>query len=209
MKLEEILSQPEPQLNEISAKGALATALIGIPALGMMMHPKKVTDTPGPGPEPEKPAYVQKHDEIEELTQLVVKNRNVNPTFAKQVVLLAKKYEDPVFPKARDIVAIIGIESNFKPQAVSKLKRDPARGLMQVRPGVWKIDPKELASAEAQIKHGSLILKHYYKKLNGDIPKTVSAYNHGITKVRRDRHDDRYYKKYTKELSGLYKPVVY
>lgn len=204
MKLREILIQPEP-LNEISAKGAIAAGLIGIPAFGMMMHPKKAPIGPAPEPAP----YIQQYDEVEELTQMIVKNRKVNPTFAKQVVLLAKKYEDPVFPKARDILAIVGIESNFRPNAISNLKRDPALGLMQVRAGVWKIDKKELADVEQQIRHGALILKHYYVKTKGDIPKAISAYNHGLTKVRRDDYDDRYFDKYSREMHTLYRPVDY
>ena len=89
------------------------------------------------------------------------------------------------------LLSVIGVESSFNPRSVSALSRDPALGLMQVRPGVWNIDPSQLDDLENQIKHGVTILKKYHNKLQNP-EDTLQAYNLGITRFRRGDRNPRY-----------------
>ena len=125
---------------------------------------------------------------------------HVKQDFAEDVVNLALKYEKPVFPRASDILAIISIESSFNPKAVSKLKKDPAVGLMQVRPKVWGLDAAELKSSiEKQIATGSEVLHKYYMKLNAK-EKAVEAYNVGLRNFHKGNGNKEYVAKYKKAL---------
>jgi len=129
------------------------------------------------------------------LAKMLAKKYRVSETLVQEVVDLAYKYESPVFPKAVDILAIVGVESSFDPSAKSQLRHDPALGLMQVRPGIWNIKPSDLGTVEQQIKHGAQILSLYYKKL-GNAEDAVTAYNIGITNFNRGRRNERYVSKY-------------
>ena len=218
MKLHEIL--PQEQLDEVSLKKALATGIIGATLAGAA---PKVTAPKSPPTisqqVPGETRVVAKRpptmDPGEHKTQIdapslrrdkiamqIAKKYRINRDLASQVVDLAFKYEDAVFPKAEDILAITGIESSFNPASVSPLRRDPARGLMQVRPGVWNIDPSELESIEGQIKHGAEILKRYHRKLN-DKGDAVQAYNIGLTKFRRGGANPQYLNKFQNEVNWL------
>jgi hypothetical protein len=124
----------------------------------------------------------------------------VGTDFAVKVAKLAIKHEAATFPKAEDILAVVGIESSFKPHAASKLAKDPAVGLMQVRPGVWGLDPNKLkASAEEQIKVGSKILHDYYQKLKSK-EAALQAYNVGLTNYMKKKGlNPRYVPKFDDE----------
>ena len=115
---------------------------------------------------------------------------------------MAFKYEDETFPRAEHILAVVGIESSYNPASVSRLRHDPARGLMQVRPGVWNIDPSELQNIEGQIKHGAEILRLYHQKLK-DEDDAVQAYNIGFTNFRRGQTNPRYLNKFQNEVNWL------
>jgi hypothetical protein len=132
----------------------------------------------------------------------IVKRFRVKREFAVQVVKYAHKYSKSTFPSAHDIVAIIGVESSFNPQSVSRLRSDPAIGLTQIRPGAWshKIKRQDLNSVENQVKYGAEILHTYYKAL-GDRRGTVQAYNLGLAGYRKGRTNPRYVVKYEKELA--------
>ena len=122
--------------------------------------------------------------------QYVVSTYKVSKQFAEDVVLLTHKYSNDTFPKAKDLLAIISIESSFRPHVKSKLKTDKAVGLTQIRPKVWShlIKPGELSSIENQVKYGAMILTRYHEKL-GDATSAVNAYNVGITAhMRGDRN---------------------
>ena len=129
------------------------------------------------------------------LGKMLARRYRVSESLVQEVVDLAYKYESPTFPKAADILAIVGIESSFDPSAKSSLRHDPAVGLMQVRPGVWNIKPGDLGTVEQQIRHGSQILSHYYTKL-GNKEDAVTAYNIGITRFNRGGRNERYVSKY-------------
>lgn len=126
----------------------------------------------------------QTGSDINQVVAHVSDKYRVNPKLVAQIVHAAKKHERPDFPRAQDILAVIGVESSFNPKAVSQLKRDPARGLMQVRPGVWGMDPNQLSTIDAQISKGAEILHAYYKKF-GTKEAALHAYNVGETNHRK------------------------
>ena len=214
MKLHEVL--PEQHLDEKSLRHALAAGILGT----SMAVPGAISSHSPPEPEPEqtrdeivvtakRPTAPTKHEvdipaptfaERTKLAKNIAEKYRVNEDLVQRVVNLAYKYQDPEFPKAKDILAIIGVESSFNPRSKSGLKRDPALGLMQVRPGVWNIDPEDLSSVESQIKYGVNILKHYYKKL-GHAEDTIQAYNLGITKFRKGARNPRYVSKFQRLIS--------
>ena len=139
----------------------------------------------------------------DKLHEIVTSKFKVDDEKARHIVNTAIKYSHPTFPQAHHILAIAGIESSFNENAVSKLKHDPAVGLMQIRPKVWNIDKKELSTIEGQIRHGAGILHHYFKK-TGSPDAAVKAYNIGLTNFNRGKQQDaahRYHTKFTKELS--------
>lgn len=188
MKLDQLLLT-EDQLNEIKLSQVIASALLGGAATLM-----------APGTPPYKSQEIVNARQADArsklaLTGKIVDKHQIQKDLANQIVTLAHKYERKDFPRAKDILSIIDIESEFRPQAKSQLSSDPAVGLMQVRPGIWKIDPKELDDIEQQIKYGSQILHDYYQKL-GNIEKTIQAYNVGITALRQGTENPRYLGKY-------------
>lgn len=149
----------------------------------------------------------QVNPKLTPLIKTITKRYNIDINLATEIVELAHKYEKPTFPKAKDIIALIDIESGFDPNAVSQLKRDPAVGLMQVRPKVWNLDPSELETPEDQIKIGSDILSLYYKQLKNK-EAAIKAYNIGITNyLDKDNllmvdASERYFSKYNKSLNN-------
>lgn len=93
----------------------------------------------------------------------------------------AQKYDvDPAL-----VAAVIEQESRFMPQAKSPVG---ARGLMQLMPrtGRW-MGAKNLYDPEENIDAGVKYIKYLHKRFNGDLRKTVAAYNAGEGNVRRYR----------------------
>lgn len=160
-------------------------------------------------PEEEKIKPIELEPEVDEEVQLrflasaIARKYRINPELSFKIVDLAHKYEDEVFPKAIDILAVIAVESSFNPRAVSKLRRDPARGLMQVRPGIWGIEPSALNNIENQIKAGVRVLQKYHRRA-GDAEGALHAYNIGITNYRRGKRNPAYVAKVERERDFLY-----
>ncbi len=207
MKLHELRPDVliEERLDEITTRQVLAAGTLAAAALGISFKHGTTTI--------QKPILTKKQDqqaalegEIDRLTQAVTSRYDVDEAEARSIVLLAKRYEKPEFPKARDILAIIGIESSFNAAAVSKLKKDPAVGLMQVRPTVWGIKAAELRNnVSKQVQFGSDVLHRYYLKLK-DREAAVQAYNVGLTNFNLGKQPEaqrRYLQKYTAELAEL------
>lgn len=144
----------------------------------------------------------QKH-----LVKIIVKRHKVNEDLALQIVELAHKYERDDFPRAVDILAVVGIESEFRPHVKSQLDTDPAVGLMQVRLGIWKINPKEMKDIENHIKYGTQILGEYYDQLKGNRKAAIIAYNAGITAYRNGQYTQRYVRKFEIEHASYSKCV--
>jgi membrane-bound lytic murein transglycosylase MltF len=150
------------------------------------------------------PTHVVATKHVSELASRIKgKYKHLSDNDAVKYASLAKKHEHPVFPKAEDILAISGIESSFNPNAKSKLKVAPARGLMQVRPEIWGIKKKDLETPEQQIKKGAEILTQYHSKF-GDIDSAVHAYNIGETNLRKGKNENPKYVSKYKEERKLY-----
>jgi soluble lytic murein transglycosylase-like protein len=93
----------------------------------------------------------------------------------------AKKYDvDPAL-----VAAVIEQESRFRPRAKSPVG---ARGLMQLMPrtGRW-MGAKNLYDPEQNIDAGVKYIKYLHKRFNGDLKKTIAAYNGGEGNVMRYR----------------------
>lgn len=193
MKLEEIVILPGNQLDEINLKNTVAAGALSLSAL---MSPSTLHHDP-------IPKHASRTDmDVATLSNTILKKYRISPQLATKVAGLAKKYEHPTFPKAADILAIVGIESSFIPSSVSKLKKDPAVGLMQVRPKVWGLDPRGLLSdMDLQVKSGADVLHKYYKLL-GNKEDAVHAYNVGLGNFRRGKHNVKYVHKYKNELQS-------
>lgn len=196
MRSQEFLT--EQQLEELNLKKAAAGGILALAAANTMLPSfnRAPVETPA--------AVKQVSPEVEALTKDVLKKYKINPALAANIVELVKKHEHSVFPKARDLLAIIGIESSFNSKAISNLKKDPALGLTQIRPGVWGLNPSEFSQdIEQQISKSSEILAKYNKKL-GDPKKAVHAYNIGLTSFQRGDQNLPYVEKFEKERA-LYK----
>ena len=100
--------------------------------------------------------------------------------------------------------ALIQVESGFDPSAISN---KGAMGLMQLMPGTAKslqvtnpFDPAQNVDA------GVRILKQLLANFNGDVAKTLAAYNAGVTAVQKHRGVPPYKETqaYVKRITSLY-----
>jgi hypothetical protein len=186
-------------LKHAVAAGAIGASLMGNPMKTQMDPTPQIQQKPEPAvvlPAPKPQASPEK----QKMAQMISAKYKVDPDDALEIVRLAHKYEKTTFPKAEDILAIIGVESSFDPDAVSGLRRDPAVGLMQVRPKVWGMDAADLqGDIEKQISTGSDILHLYYKKLRHR-DAAVAAYNVGMSEFRSGNTAEGYVGKYMQEL---------
>jgi soluble lytic murein transglycosylase-like protein len=93
----------------------------------------------------------------------------------------AKKYDvDPAL-----VAAVIEQESRFRPRAKSHVG---ARGLMQLMPrtGRW-MGARDLYDPEQNVDAGVKYIKYLNQRFNGDLKKTIAAYNGGEGNVMRYR----------------------
>lgn len=93
----------------------------------------------------------------------------------------AKKYDvDPAL-----VAAVIEQESRFRPRAKSHVG---ARGLMQLMPrtGRW-MGARDLYDPEQNVDAGVKYIKYLNRRFNGDLKKTIAAYNGGEGNVMRYR----------------------
>lgn len=188
---------PTEQLDEFDLKKALATGTIAAAAAvpSFLGKPAPVA----PMASVAKQAVVKPPAGVQELASIITSKYKVDPALAAKVAALAKKHEKPVFPRAEDILAVIGIESSFNPNAVSGLRRDPAVGLTQVRPGIWGLNPAALkGNIEKQIYTAVKILDQYNQKLKNP-EAALHAYNMGITAYRQGKTNPRYVEKFKNE----------
>lgn len=117
--------------------------------------------------------------------------------FQEEIIKYSKVYNvDPYL-----IGAVIRIESNFNPYAISP---KGAMGLMQIMPttGSWAADKigldnfyiEKLYVSEVNIEIGSWYLKNLNKQFNEDIPLVLAAYNGGSGNVSNWLLDKRFSK---------------
>jgi soluble lytic murein transglycosylase-like protein len=192
VKLYELALTEEEQLEEARLRHALAAAgLAGAAALSGLTDYRSSQPAPTPTVQTANVKKVepvqQPRNDVFTLTQTILDNYRIDPVLAKKIAATAKKYESDVFPTAADILAIVGIESSFNPNSVSGLRRDPAKGLMQIRPGVHNLPVHALSTIDKQIKAGSNILHHYYGRFKS-AEGAVQAYNVGETSFANLKH---------------------
>ena len=137
---------------------------------------------------------------LENLKQVVIDSYDVAPSLVDKIMKSVSRHSKPDFPKAEDLLAVIGVESEFNPRAKSKLASDPALGLMQIRPGVNDLDAVKIGSdIDYQIKVGAQMLADYYRQL-GSEKAALEAYNVGITSYKTGkRKNPRYSAKVMRE----------
>ena len=143
--------------------------------------------------QPKKLSKVQK-----KYLDTITEEYNVDSALVRDVLHYVDKHAHKVFPKREDLLAIIGIESSWRPHAVSPLKVDPAIGLTQIRPGVWRkfiSSAEELLHIENQIKYAAKIL-HYNFKLTENPEDAIIAYNVGYGSWLEGRFTDDYLMKF-------------
>jgi hypothetical protein len=107
-------------------------------------------------------------------------DRSLAREIAKSLAIRAKEHRrDPDL-----VLAMMDVESNFNPNAVSHMG---AVGLMQIMP-VWKKDfgiDKDLHDVDTSINYGLTILSTY-EKVYGNIDMALTAYNRGPNVVNAD-----------------------
>jgi soluble lytic murein transglycosylase-like protein len=117
-------------------------------------------------------------DRIAPAQALVRWNRS-GKDYDPHVQEAARKYEIP----AALIKAVMAAESAFNPRAVS---RRGAQGLMQLMPGTARdLSVRDVWDPAQNIDGGARYLRQLWTQYDGDLFRTLSAYNAGPDAVRR------------------------
>jgi Transglycosylase SLT domain len=194
----------QEQLDEGAIKNAIVGLAIAGGALGIHQAMKAPVEAPSEvvgaihHVEKEEPKFMDKQTSIEHIK----KKFKVSHDVAEQAVHAAFKHAAPngQFPQAHHMLALAGVESSFRPNVKSSLKRDKAIGLTQVRPKTSGLKPKALATIDDQFKHSSAILQKMHKTMKNP-HDTLTAYNNGVTATLRGGNINRNYApKVMKEL---------
>lgn len=134
---------------------------------------------------------------------IITSTYDVGDELVRDVIKFSHKYQKKSFPRAEDILAIVGIESSWDPTAKSNLKFDPAFGLTQIRPIAWKKlipNSSDLISVENQIKYAVEIL-HLNYRLTKSKDDAIIAYNVGYGNWLNGNFGFDYLLKFKSELS--------
>jgi len=148
------------------------------------------------------PINMEKPTDESKLASKIGGAFGIAPAEAKDIIRAAKAYEDKSFPTHKDILAVIAVESSFRPDAENK----GAYGLMQVQLNQHKtnaINVKALKEPLHNIAVGSGILKQYYKMLGKDRDAAIVAYNTGPDLVLKGIYNMEYLDKVKKFRSWL------
>lgn len=97
------------------------------------------------------------------------------------VVKIAKSLSYSDFPKTIDIIAIIRVESAFRPMVINPevgSSVGPSRGLMQVQNGSLEV--------HRNMHEGVGLLREYYQRL-GSSEAAIKSYNIGIGAYKQGR----------------------
>jgi soluble lytic murein transglycosylase-like protein len=107
----------------------------------------------------------------------IVLKPNIDPDLARIVARLVHKYAVRFNKDPNLVLAIIAVESDFNPQAVS---RQGATGLMQVMPHWKKVlgFEEDLTDPETSIRYGLQVLG-FYEQMYKDPEMVLTAYNRG------------------------------
>ena len=128
-------------------------------------------------------AAPQPYQDLEEdqLTQVVVQKFPKQEKYARLVVRYALWHErqNPglKWPKAKDILAVVSVESGFNPEAVHPI--GPSVGLMQINAGAHKVSVSELKQIGPNMKRGYELLVYLRAKTRSDAEALI-AYNAGL-----------------------------
>jgi hypothetical protein len=116
--------------------------------------------------------------------------RRVNEALRRDFFAANMPYGDLIYEKAEKydvdpalVAAVIEQESRFRHTAKSHVG---ARGLMQLMPrtGRW-MGARDLYDPEQNVDAGVKYIKYLDKRFNGNLKKTIAAYNGGEGNVRR------------------------
>lgn len=107
----------------------------------------------------------------------IVLKPTLEPDLARSVARLVHKYAVRYNRDPNLVLAIISVESDFNPNAVSKVG---ATGLMQVMPHWKKIlgIEQDLTDPETSINYGLQVLA-FYEQMYKDLDLALTAYNRG------------------------------
>lgn len=187
MEINEAYKQILESEKEVLDESILKKAIVGAAIVGSGLLAHNAMKTSPVEPVAVSAKIEQSNPEKDSLVKKVLSKYKISSDKAHQIVGAVLKHADPVFPKAHDLLAVIGKESSFNENAVSNLKSDPAKGLTQIRPKIWNLDKGQLDTIDGQVKHGADILRKYHEKL-GDADSTLHAFNIGITNFRRGKN---------------------
>jgi len=131
----------------------------------------------------------------------VVLNYDQDPAFVQRLVSIAEKYAYSDFPKKEDILAIIAVESRFKPDA----KTQTSKGLMQINLDAnRKRIQGSLFNPDENIRVGVEILRGYYELLGSNRSAAIMAYNIGPGSYLKGRRSRVYLSKVEKNAKLIY-----
>src|SRR5690348_16976224 len=133
MKLNEVLEVSElseEQLNEIKARQVIAAGAIALATLGVFK--KRLDDkewaaqqaaiaAQQTAPKPDYDKFAQLERQLNSMAKVISAKYHKDYDEALAYAALAKKHEKKTFPKAKDLVSLMGVESSFNSQAVSHL----------------------------------------------------------------------------------------
>jgi len=117
------------------------------------------------------------------------------------VVKIAKSLSYSDFPKTMDILAIVRVESAFRPMVINPEigSVGPSRGLMQIQNGSLEV--------HRNMHEGVGLLREYYQRL-GSKEAAVKSYNIGISAYKQGRAKvsaEIYWRKFSKRRSEYLK----
>jgi hypothetical protein len=116
--------------------------------------------------------------------------RRINVAIRREFFTNAVPFGDIIHAKAQKydvdpalLAAVVETESSFRSHARSQVG---ARGLMQLMPrtGRW-LGARNLYNAEQNVDAGAKYLKYLNARFDGNLTKTIAAYNAGEGNVRR------------------------
>jgi hypothetical protein len=139
---------------------------------------------------PEAPAATEETADAQPNDVFHREMKRINVAIRKQFFANAVPFGDIIHAKAQKydvdpalVAAVVETESRFRTNARSQVG---ARGLMQLMPktGRW-LGAGNLYNAEQNVDAGAKYLKYLNRRFDGNLTKTIAAYNAGEGNVRR------------------------